>query len=221
MCVMRRYEKPIVLFVDDGHDLHSQTLLSLRQLIEKMCRHWARLSIVLAGHPPLKNDLRCPTQEETWARTTMFEFGGIQDHQRRCITWLLEQCAPDGTVSDILAPDALELLAERLSPTLHIQHYLTLILEQTHRFGERPGTPTIVNATRAPDMHALEPTFTRYGYNVKALSELLHIRYAKVRLFPHGRWPPVRTEDLHRQLLAAGIPLGDRLSSVYRDLAMG
>src|SRR5215471_3402550 len=39
---------------------------------------------------------------------------------------------------------------------------------------------------------------------VKALSELLHIRQAEVRLFLQGQLPPGRTEDLHRQLLAAG-----------------
>ena len=221
MRVMRRCQKPIALFVDDGHDLHSQTLRGLKQLIEKTRQRGARLSIVLAGHPRLKNDLRRPAQEETGARTTVFEFEGIQGHQRRYITWLLEQCAPDGAPSDILAPDALELLAERLSTPLQIQHYLTRILEQAHRFGEKPATPTIVNATLAPDMHALEPTLTRYGYNVKALSELLHIRQAEVRSFLHGQLPPGRTEDLHRQLLAAGIPLEEHLPSGGRELATG
>jgi hypothetical protein len=110
----------------------------------------------------------------------VFEFEGIQGHQPRYITWLLEPCAPDVAPSDILAPDALELLAERLITPLQMQHYLARILEQAHRFGEKPLTPTIVNATLAPDMHALEPTLTRYGYNVKALSELLHIRQAEV-----------------------------------------
>jgi len=221
MRVMRRCQKPIALFVDDGHDLHSQTLRGLKQLIEKTRQRGARLSIVLAGHPRLKNDLRRPAQEETGARTTVFEFEGIQGHQRRYITWLLEQCAPDGAPSDILAPDALELLAERLSTPLQIQHYLTRILEQAHRFGEKPATPTIVNATLAPDMHELEPTLTRYGYNVKALSELLHIRQAEVRSFLHGQLPPGRTEDLHRQLLAAGIPLGNHFPPGSRELATG
>src|SRR5262245_7572859 len=95
------------------------------------------------------------------------------------------------------------------------------ILEQAHRFGEKPATPMIVNATLAPDMHALEPTLTRHGYNVKALSELLHIRQAEVRLLLHGQLPPGRTEDLHRQLLAAGIPLEDHLPSGGRELATG
>jgi type II secretory pathway predicted ATPase ExeA len=218
MKVMRRCQKPIALFCDDGHDLHGQTLRGLKQLIEKTSRRGARLTIVLAGHPRLKNDLRRPSQEETGARATVFEFEGIQGHQRRYITWLLEQCAPDVAPSDILAPEALELLAERLITPLQIQHYLMRMLEQAHRFGEKLVTPTIVHATLAPDMHALEPTLTRYGYNVKALSELLHIRQAEVRAFLHGQLPSGRTVELHNQLLAAGIPLSDDASSASREV---
>ncbi len=221
MRVMRRCQKPIVLFVDDGHDLHGQTLRGLKQLIEKTTRRGARLTIVLAGHPRLKNDLRRPSQEETGARATVFEFEGIQGHQRRYITWLLEQCAPEVTPSDILSADALALLAEWLITPLQIQHYLTRILEQAHRFGEKPVTPTIVSATLAPDMHALEPTLTRYGYNVTALSELLGIRQAEVRTFLRSQLPPGRTEELHRQLLAAGIPLGDHLSATSNEQITG
>lgn len=125
----------------------------------------------------------------------------------------MEQCAPEVDPSDILAPDALDLLAERLITPLQIQHYLPRMLEQAYRFGEKPVTTTIVNTTLAPDMHALEPTLTRHGYNVKALSELLHIRQPEVRSFLYGQLPPGRTEELHHQLLAAGIPLGDDLSS--------
>jgi hypothetical protein len=63
--------------------------------------------------------------------------------------------------------------------------------------------------TLAPELHDLEPTLTRYGYNVKALAELLNIRQADVRAFLHGQLPPGRTEELHHQLLAAVLPLSD------------
>src|SRR5215510_10769582 len=59
---------------------------------------------------------------------------------------------------------------------------------------------------------------TRYGYNVKALSELLNIRQAEVRAFLHGQLPPGRAEDLHHQLLAAGIPLGNHFPPGSREL---
>ena len=47
------------------------------------------------------------------------------------------------------------------------------------------------------------------------LSEVLHIRQAEVRLFLHGQLPPGRTEELHAQLLAAGIPLSDDVSAPH------
>jgi hypothetical protein len=48
-------------------------------------------------------------------------------------------------------------------------------------------TPAIVPVTLAPDRHDLEPTLTRYGYNVTALSELLNLRQADVRAFLRGQ----------------------------------
>jgi type II secretory pathway predicted ATPase ExeA len=219
--VMQRCQKPIALFIDDGHDLHGQTLRSLKQFIEKTRHRGSRLTVVLAGHPRLKNELRRPAREEIGARTTVLELEGIQGQQRRYILWLLEQCAASVDPGDIVTAEALDLLAERLRTPLQIQHYLTRVLEQAYRFGEKPVTPAIVHASLAPDMHALEPTLTRYGYNVTALSELLNIRSAEVRAFLHGQLPPGRTEELHNYLLAAGIPLGDQLASTHSERATG
>jgi type II secretory pathway predicted ATPase ExeA len=56
--VMQRCQKPIVLFIDDGHDLHGQTLRSLKQFIEKTSHRGSRLTVVLVGHPRLKHELR-------------------------------------------------------------------------------------------------------------------------------------------------------------------
>ena len=176
---------------------------------------------MLAGHPRLKNDLRRPSREETGARTTVLEFEGIQGQQRRYITWLLEQSAPAVDAMEIVTSAALELLADRLSTPLQIEHYLTRILEQAYRLGEKPVTPAIVEKTLAPDLHDLEPTLTRYGYIISALAELLNIRPPEVRAFLHGQLPPGRTEELHNQLLAAGIPLGDHLSSAPSEPATG
>jgi len=221
MRVMQRCQKPICLFIDDAHDVHGQTLRGLKQLIEKTGRRGSRLTVVLAGHPRLNNDLRRPAHEETGARTTVCEFEGIQGQQRRYITWLLEQCAPTMDPLEILPADALDLLAARLSTPLQIEHYLTRILEQAYRLGEKPVTPAIVAKTLAPDMHALEPTLTRYGYNVKALSELLGIRQPEVRAFLRGQLPPGRTAELHQLLLAAGLPLGERREVVENRSVIG
>jgi type II secretory pathway predicted ATPase ExeA len=47
--VMQRCQKPIVFFIDDGHDLHGQTLRSLKQFIEKTSHRGSRLTVVLEG----------------------------------------------------------------------------------------------------------------------------------------------------------------------------
>ena len=82
-------------------------------------------------------------------------------------------------------------------------------------------TPAILEQALAPDMHDLEPTLMRYGYNVKPLAELLNIRQAEVRAFLHGQLPPGRTAELHHQLLAAGLPLGERLGAAEYHSATG
>jgi type II secretory pathway predicted ATPase ExeA len=43
------------------------------------------LSIVLAGHPKLRNDLRRPTMEEIGYRAAVFSFDGIAGNQREYI----------------------------------------------------------------------------------------------------------------------------------------
>jgi hypothetical protein len=53
------------------------------------------------------------------------------------------------------------------------------------------------------------------------LVELLNIRQAEVRAFLHEQLPPGRTEELHHQLLAAGISLSDRLSPAGPAVATG
>jgi type II secretory pathway predicted ATPase ExeA len=89
-----RHEKPIVLFVDDAHELHGQTLRSLKRIIERVRRRGGQLTIMLAGHPKLKNDLRRPTLEEIGARATVLELDGIKGQQKRFLLWLLAAVRP-------------------------------------------------------------------------------------------------------------------------------
>jgi type II secretory pathway predicted ATPase ExeA len=49
--LIKKRHKPVVLLVDDAHDLHSKTLLGLKRLIEIVRDGKGTLSVVLAGHP--------------------------------------------------------------------------------------------------------------------------------------------------------------------------
>ncbi len=75
--LIRKRGKPIALFIDDAHDLHAKTLVRLKRLIEVVRDGNGTLSVVLAGHPKLKNDLRRPTMEEIGSRAAMFDLEGF------------------------------------------------------------------------------------------------------------------------------------------------
>ena len=54
-----------------------------------------QLSVVLAGHPKLKNDLQRPTMEEIGFRTEVFSLDRITGSQREYIQWLLASCTQE------------------------------------------------------------------------------------------------------------------------------
>lgn len=89
--LIKKGNKPIALFIDEAHDLHGRTLTGLKRLIEVARDGGGTLSVVLAGHPKLRNDLRRSTMEEIGSRTTIFELEGIR---RAYIDWLLNNACP-------------------------------------------------------------------------------------------------------------------------------
>jgi type II secretory pathway predicted ATPase ExeA len=196
--------RPIALFVDDAHDLNSQTLVQLKRLIELVRGAGESLSVVLAGHPKLKNDMGNPRLEEIGGRSTIFELDGIRGEQQAYIRWLLAQCATD-EAETLISDEAIVLLAERLTTPLQIERYLTLAFEQAHEIAEKPVSAALVDSVLAPGLDDLEPRLARHGYNARILAQELDIRQAEVRAFLRGTLPPGRTEEIHKQLLAKGI----------------
>lgn len=81
-------KKPIAMFVDEAHDLNGHTLTGLKRLMELAEDVDGLLSVVLAGHPKLRNDLRKDNMEEIGARTDVFSLDGITGAQREYIEWL-------------------------------------------------------------------------------------------------------------------------------------
>lgn len=92
--------------------LHFSTLTGLKRLIEVIEDGGGTLSVLLAGHPKLKNDLHRPTMEEIGYRATLFSLEGMVGSQREYITWLIDACVTEGTkLSDVLTVEAIELRA--------------------------------------------------------------------------------------------------------------
>ncbi|MEW6290975.1 MAG: AAA family ATPase [Thermodesulfobacteriota bacterium] len=205
--IMKR-KKPVALFIDEAHDLHGNTLIGLKRLIEMVQDCGGILSVVLAGHPKLKNDLRRSSLEEIGSRTTVFNLDGIAASKREFIEWLLRECSKAGTdIHAILAEEAVDLLAERLLTPLQIEHHLTLALEEGYLIGETPVPVNVVESILAKDIDGLEQKLTRQGYNVKALAATVNVQPKVIRSFLNGKLSPGQTQEIQVEMLAAGIPL--------------
>ena len=114
--------------------------MGLKRLVELVQDNGGTLSLVLVGHPKLRNDLRRPALEEIGARTTLFWLDGIKGQEQVYLDWLLEQCAPADAADHLLTAEARERLAAALSTPLQIEQYLTLALEAAYQVGQKPVT---------------------------------------------------------------------------------
>ncbi len=194
--------------MDDAHGLHSTTLVSLKRLIELVRNNGERLSVILAGHPKLKNDLKRPTLEEIGGRTQTFSLEGIRGHQSDYIEWLLTQAAQEKVKpTDILEPDTIAYLAERLSTPLQIEQYLTLALNEAYEVGQKPISTEFMETILAIGLDEIEPLLIRHGYNVKSIARLLNVRPSMVRSFLHNQLSPEKTTEMRDQILKIGIPI--------------
>ncbi|MCB1780819.1 MAG: AAA family ATPase [Candidatus Competibacteraceae bacterium] len=206
--LIAKHKKPTVLFCDDAHDLHASTLAGLKRLTEIVRDEGEMLSIVLAGHPKLKNDLRRPTLEEIGARTEIFTLEGIQGQSREYLVWLLAQCTAGQVKSEtIITDEALDVLTERLVTPLQLGHYLTRALEEAFQIGQKPVTAEIVNSVLAIRLNDPEPHLIRHGYPVRSLAQLINVKPTEIRAFLGGQLPPGRSQELKDQLLKDGVPL--------------
>ena len=198
----------MALFVDEAHDLHGKTLTGLKRLMEVIARGGGNLSVILVGHPKLRNDLRRPTMEEIGHRTDILSFEGLDEDARAYLEWLLDQCTADDTpLDEIIEPAALDLLAERLSTPLQFTEYLSRALDVGFRTGQKPITPELVSATLAPDFDDLEPRLTRQGYSMKVLSDQFQSKPVEIKRFLSGQLEPARTRELAERMRMAGLSL--------------
>jgi type II secretory pathway predicted ATPase ExeA len=206
--LIRQGRKPVALFVDEAHDLHHKTLVGLKRLMEVVTDGGGSLSILLLGHPKLRNDLRRPTMEEVGYRATMFAYDGVMGHQREYITWLLRTCAAaDTQLAEIIDDAAIELLAARLRTPLQIEQHLVLAFEEAFRTDVKPITAEVVEFVLARHMDDLEPRLVRNGYDIRAVAELIGAKTSEVRLLVQGRLEGDRAREMTAQMMTAGLPV--------------
>ena len=207
--LVRKNKKPVVLFVDEAHDLNGHTLTGLKRLVELIEDGQGRLSVVLAGHPKLRNDLRRPTLEEIGYRTDVFSLEGITGSQREYIGWLLQTCSVDRAqaAEDILTEEAIDLLANRLRTPLQIQQHLTLALEAGYQIGDRPVSAEVVTSVMSRQIDDLEPTLRRHGYRIKDLAEQFDAKPVEIKALFRNALDVGRAAQLREQMLRAGLPI--------------
>ncbi len=78
--------------------------MNWRILSSKTCDQETGLSVVLVGHPKLRNDLRRPTMEEIGYRTDIFTLDGITGNQREYIQWLIKTSIGKGKTESMVTP---------------------------------------------------------------------------------------------------------------------
>jgi type II secretory pathway predicted ATPase ExeA len=199
-------QKPIVLLIDEAPDLTRKTLIELKRLTELVHEIGETLSLVLAGHPKLKNELSRGTMEDIGSRSTFFVLEGVKGQQRAYISWLLAACS-ELPEDEIVTEAAAELLTQRLVTPLQIIQYLTVALEAAYTIGQKPVSAEMIDSVLAHDINGLESTLTRHGYSFKVVADLVNVRPTEIRSFLQGRLSASRAQELREEMLAAGIPL--------------
>ncbi len=77
--------------------------------------------------------------EEVGDRTTVFEFGGLRDHQRDYIDWALNAALEQGVeLEEIITDEAATTLAARLKTPLRIGRHLVRAFEAGFDAGVKP-----------------------------------------------------------------------------------
>jgi len=206
--LFRKQRKPVVLFIDEAHDLHGNTLIGLKRLTEIIQAGGGVLSIVLVGHPRLRNDLNRPTMEEIGHRTTKFVFEGLGEETRAYLDWLIGAAlAKDTKPKDVIDADALDLLAGQLSTPLQFAEHLTRAFTEAFQVGSRPVTRDIVEETLSVGFDDLDARLARIGYTAKTLAEQFDARPSEVNRFMKGKLDAERTQELTEAMRRAGLPV--------------
>ena len=204
--LIKKRGKPIVLFVDEAHDLHPKTLVGLKRLLEVVQDQGAAFSIVLIGLPKLVVTLKRPALEEIGTRTRTLTLDLIAGHEREFIEWLIGDCTKRGVKpTDVFTSESIDLMAETLRTPLQIIHYGWQALEMAYQIGLKVVETETVQAVLAPDLHGVEASLVRQGFTEKHLCDTFNMKPREVRAFFRGELTPSRTQELHYQLLQMGV----------------
>ena len=206
--MIRKQKKTPVLLIDDAHRLKHTTLVNLKNLMEILQDDGSAISIVLSGHPKLKNDLLNPAMEEIGARAIYIELDIFSSNKKNYIKWVIEQSTKSKTkYSDIITDDAIDLLSNKLITPLQVELYLELAVKEGYKIGEKPISSDFMSTIMTQQIEGLEARLSRSGYKVRPLARLLNIKTSEINALLRGQLNPKRTQELKEQMLLLGIPV--------------
>jgi type II secretory pathway predicted ATPase ExeA len=90
--LISRIKKPILLIIDDAHDLKGSALVGLKRIVETVHGAGGTITILVVGHPKLGVDLQKPVMEEVGARAKVFELPILGEQKNEFIQWVLNDC---------------------------------------------------------------------------------------------------------------------------------
>jgi type II secretory pathway predicted ATPase ExeA len=206
--LLKKNKRPVVMFIDEAHDLNGNTLIGLKRLIELVEYGDGKLSIILAGHPKLKNDLQRPTMEEIGFRTEVFSLDKLAGNQQEYIHWLIASSSQGKVKTDaILDEDALDMFSTLLRTPLQVQRYLKLALKAVYQSGEKRVTTEILESVLSRQLNEIEATLVRNGYRIKDLVDQFDAKPAEIKALFNNTLDPIRATELRDKMLQAGLPL--------------
>ncbi len=204
--LMKKQKKPVVLFIDEAHDLHGLTLIGLKRVVEAVSSRGCKLSIVLAGHPKLENALSTSAMEEIGARVKIFNIDEAMNNKEKYISWLIQDCLQDKKkINDMITPEAIQKLATSLQTPLQIQYYLEQVLQLGYQLGEKTITHELIEQVLKKDLNSLEAQLARKGYPFKSACELLGATSKETHELLQGRSTSSRKNEFMQILREIGI----------------
>lgn len=188
--------------------IQTLALQPVKRLVESVIEGGGQFSVVLVGHPKLKNDLRRSKMEEIGDRTTVFEFSGLRDRQRDYIDQALKASLDPGVeLDDVITDAAATKLAARLKIPLQISRHLVRAFEAGFEAGVKPIDDSILETVLSQRIDDLEPQLTRHGYDVRNLVEQFDMKPVEIRKLLRGALGHGRANELVDEMRAAGLPL--------------
>ncbi len=206
--LIKAQKKPVVLFIDEAHELHGKTLISLKRLIEVVEDGNGTLAVVIIGHPALANDLKKPTMEEIGARAQVMPLhqSFSAKEKQKFMEWLIRKGSEEKKkLSDLMEQNAVDHMLERLATPLQIIYYLKQMINEAFHIGSPKVTIEVAQAVISTDIGSLEATLVRHGYNPIALSEQLNASRAELKDFFRGLLPANKMDLFKREILKLGV----------------